>query len=181
MIVREAERIVARAEDRYGLDRGELAGRSRLGRVVRVRALAVWAVWQGTLEVRARRDSRFGLSFSQIGKVMGGRDHSTIIHLLRKAEILIARAAKVRAEAEALRGTEPLVPILPLPRSVIALIPKRVPGPRAGSVEAEAGLFLQRRKPLRDVVMPPGEGGLMPIAVGSIRLRRALLGQGLAA
>jgi hypothetical protein len=61
---------------------------------------------------------RYGMSYPQIGKRIGGRDHSTIIHLCRKAEGLIADSPSI---ASFVRGHMD-GPRLPLPTE--AFVPR---------------------------------------------------------
>jgi hypothetical protein len=56
----------------YGYTVGDMLGRSRLKRVVAVRRLCI-------LMLREK-----GYSTTEIGRVLGGRDHSTIVHALNK-------------------------------------------------------------------------------------------------
>lgn len=72
--MRAAEIIVAVASD-YGLGKGDLVGRSRRFPVVRARQEAMW-------RLRTLR----GLSLAQIGRMLGGRDHTTILHGVRRHE-----------------------------------------------------------------------------------------------
>ena len=58
-----------------------LKGDRRFKHLVEARAVAVWSIC----------GFRPDLSYAQIGREMGGRDHSTIINLRRKAGILIPR------------------------------------------------------------------------------------------
>lgn len=60
---------LARAASIFGLTVAEITGRGKTDHVVDCRAV---------LSVAMRQD---GLSYPQIGQILGGRDHSTIIHL----------------------------------------------------------------------------------------------------
>ena len=57
----------------------EISGRSRVKHIVRVR----WAV--------AINAQRMGYSYPHIGRVLGGRDHSTVIHACREGDYLMGR------------------------------------------------------------------------------------------
>lgn len=66
--------MVCRIARRHGLTRADLTGPSRLRTIVRVRMLA--------MAVLARRFP--DMSLKQIGRHFGGRDHTTVLHALRK-------------------------------------------------------------------------------------------------
>jgi chromosomal replication initiator protein len=66
------------AADVFGISLSELTGDSRFTDLVRAR----WAVM---LAMRAR-----GVSMPRIGAALGGRDHTTILHGLKKATALRA-------------------------------------------------------------------------------------------
>lgn len=77
--IARAGRIIDRAAALSGLDQRVILGPRRLREICEVR-FAVMRVMQ----VR-------GASTSQIGVYLGGRDHSTVIKGLRRAEGMIAR------------------------------------------------------------------------------------------
>ncbi|MFC5374000.1 helix-turn-helix domain-containing protein [Brevundimonas faecalis] len=70
------EAVIAAVADRYGVTAGELKGARGSNAVSVVRYVAYAAV----------REARPHLSYSQIGKAFGGRDHSTIIDGIQKHE-----------------------------------------------------------------------------------------------
>ena len=70
------------AAEALGLDAGELLLRRREQHLVRGRALVVWLL--RTLPSRP-------MSYPEIGKVLGGMDHQSMIHLHRKAIYLRLR------------------------------------------------------------------------------------------
>lgn len=65
----------------FGLEPIRLIGRCRERDVVKVRHLAMWAV----------RRCCPGLSYPAVGRVFGGRDHSTIIHAVQATEARFER------------------------------------------------------------------------------------------
>lgn len=92
---------------RFAVLPSDIIGRSRHSYLVNARALAAYIMRH-----------RYGMSYPQIGKRLGGRDHSTIIHLCRKAEGLIAdRPATAAFVREHMNG-----PRLPLP--IGAFVPR---------------------------------------------------------
>lgn len=78
------------AAEAYGLSTIDLISHRRQRELVHARALFVWACF------------RFGLSpnYSQLGRFLGGRDHTTIINLREKAEQLLAEHGAFTARAE---------------------------------------------------------------------------------
>lgn len=74
--------VVSMAADALGLDAGELLLRRREQRLVRGRALIVWLL--RTLPSRP-------MSYPNIGQVLGGLDHHSVIHLHQKAIYLRLR------------------------------------------------------------------------------------------
>jgi len=61
--------------DRMGFSRVELIGECRTGDVVKARQIACWLM---------RKHS--GISYPRIGGILGGRDHTTILHSCRKVD-----------------------------------------------------------------------------------------------
>lgn len=82
----QASQVLARTAEWSGFDAGDLVGPSRKAPLVWHRHLAIAAIRRST-----------ELSLTQIGAIFGGRDHTTIIHALRR----IDGAAKWRPEVEA--------------------------------------------------------------------------------
>jgi len=70
---RPAQQVLASVAAQHGVTRSELSGASRLARVVCARQHAMW-------ELRQHTD----LSLAQIGRLLGNRDHTTIIHGVRR-------------------------------------------------------------------------------------------------
>lgn len=65
------EQLVVVRADQCGVRASDVRGESRCRRVVRVRA------W-----IAAELRAEWGLSYPAIGRVLGGRHHTTIMHLL---------------------------------------------------------------------------------------------------
>jgi chromosomal replication initiator protein len=76
----------------YGLDLEELCGSSRRREVARPRQIAMYLMREETES-----------SFSQIGKALGGRDHTTVIHGHEKIDSLIEEDETLRRELLAIR------------------------------------------------------------------------------
>lgn len=70
------------AEALTGQAPGSIAGKSRVRPVVRARQAVCWAI---------RGHYGENWSYPMIGRALGGRDHSTVIHAIRSAEIFRAR------------------------------------------------------------------------------------------
>lgn len=73
--------VMRAVADLHGVTVAQIKGEVRTARVVKPRQLAMVAVW---METR--------LSLPQIGRRFGGRDHTTILHGLRKYGVTGARA-----------------------------------------------------------------------------------------
>lgn len=87
--VRQIARVVA---DHHGLSQDDLYGHSRT--LARVRARQITMYLTRTITKR---------SYPEIGRRLGGRDHSTAIHGVRKIEQKIAQDSAFAAEIESLR------------------------------------------------------------------------------
>jgi chromosomal replication initiator protein len=89
--VEEIQRQVASA---FGISRGELVGSTRAATPLRARQVAM-------LLTRELTD----LSLPQIGRLYGGRDHSTVLNSLRRAEAGVSTDAELAARVAELRDT----------------------------------------------------------------------------
>jgi chromosomal replication initiator protein len=89
--VEEIQRRVAAV---FGISRAELVGGSRAATPVRARQVAI-------LLTRETTD----LSLPQIGRLYGGRDHSTILNALRRAEATISSDAQLARQVGELRSS----------------------------------------------------------------------------
>jgi hypothetical protein len=80
--------ILAQVAAKYGMEVSDLTGNSRIFKVARSRHEAAY---------RLRREVMIlgsPMSFPQIGIVLGGRDHSTIIRGIQRHEQVLARQRK---------------------------------------------------------------------------------------
>ena len=121
--------LVAVIAAHHGLTAAALTGRSRVRAVVAVRALAAWVLYQRTLQLRAATGSGWaGLSTTGIGALLGGRDHSTVLNLLARAEAYRQADPEYRALADLLakRVSPGLAPICPAPPRQPAVVLRQV-------------------------------------------------------
>jgi chromosomal replication initiator protein len=88
--IEEIQRIVAR---HYNVSRSDLLSSRRTANVVRPRQIAMYLA--KTLTLR---------SLPEIGRRFGGRDHTTVLHAVRKIESLIGVDNILAAEIEVLKG-----------------------------------------------------------------------------
>ena len=87
--IEEIQRIVAR---QYNVSRGDLLSSRRTANVVRPRQVAMYLA--KTLTLR---------SLPEIGRRFGGRDHTTVLHAVRKIENLVNNDAALAEEIELLK------------------------------------------------------------------------------
>ncbi len=87
--IEDIQRIVAR---HYNVSRQELVSNRRTRVIVKPRQIAMYL--SKTLTPR---------SFPEIGRRFGGRDHTTVLHAVRKIEELIAEDSKLSHEIELLK------------------------------------------------------------------------------
>jgi chromosomal replication initiator protein len=87
--IEEIQRIVAR---QYNVSRADLLSSRRTANVVRPRQVAMYLA--KTLTLR---------SLPEIGRRFGGRDHTTVLHAVRKIETLVSNDAVLAEEIEALK------------------------------------------------------------------------------
>jgi chromosomal replication initiator protein len=88
--VEEIQQHVATA---FGISRAELVGSSRAAAPLRARQVAILLTREST-----------GLSLPQIGRLYGGRDHSTVLNSLRRIEVGLAEDPELAARVDRLRG-----------------------------------------------------------------------------
>ena len=69
----------------YGLSADDLVGDKRHPQLVLARQIAMYA---------CRR--HLGLSYPELGRAFGGRDHSTVIHAVKKIEKILVNDKNVR-------------------------------------------------------------------------------------
>ncbi|HZO05501.1 MAG TPA: chromosomal replication initiator protein DnaA [Solirubrobacterales bacterium] len=88
-----AEEIQQRVAERFGISRAELVGSSRAATPLRARQVAIFLTREMT-----------DLSLPQIGRLYGGRDHSTVLNSLRRIEAGIGDDEELAARVAELRG-----------------------------------------------------------------------------
>lgn len=85
--------IQAAACRMYGVPLRDLVGPSRRVKIVHIRHMAMWAARECT-----------SASLPKIGRRFGGRDHTTVLHAVRKIDALIATGeTEFAAQVEALQ------------------------------------------------------------------------------
>jgi chromosomal replication initiator protein len=87
------EEIQQRVAEGFGISRAELVGSSRAATPLRARQVAIFLTRDLT-----------DLSLPQIGRLYGGRDHSTILNALRRIEANLAEDDELAAKVRKLRG-----------------------------------------------------------------------------
>ena len=86
------EEIQQRVAAAFGISRAELVGTSRAATPLRARQVAILLTREAT-----------DLSLPQIGRLYGGRDHSTVLNSLRRVEATLARR-RPRRQVDRLRA-----------------------------------------------------------------------------
>jgi chromosomal replication initiator protein len=86
------EEIQQRVAERFGISRAELVGSSRAATPLRARQVAIYLTRELT-----------DLSLPQIGRLYGGRDHSTVLNSLRRVEAGLGADGDLAASVEELR------------------------------------------------------------------------------
>jgi chromosomal replication initiator protein len=86
------EEIQQRVAEAFGISRAELIGSSRAATPLRARQVAIFLTRELT-----------DLSLPQIGRLYGGRDHSTVLNSLRRVEAGLAADAELAARVQDLR------------------------------------------------------------------------------
>ena len=87
--IEDIQRVVAR---QYNVSRSDLLSSRRTANVVRPRQVAMYLA--KTLTLR---------SLPEIGRRFGGRDHTTVLHAVRKIEALVSKDATLSDEVELLK------------------------------------------------------------------------------
>jgi chromosomal replication initiator protein len=86
------EEIQQRVCTAFGISRAELVGSTRVATPLRARQVAIYLTRELT-----------DLSLPQIGRLYGGRDHSTVLNSIRRAEARLGEDQALRARVEELR------------------------------------------------------------------------------
>jgi chromosomal replication initiator protein len=87
------EEIQQRVAERFGVSRAELVGTSRAATPLRARQVAIFLTRELT-----------DLSLPQIGRLYGGRDHTTVLNSLRRVEASIGEDEDLAEKVRELRG-----------------------------------------------------------------------------
>jgi chromosomal replication initiator protein len=87
------EEIQQRVAERFGISRAELVGSSRAATPLRARQVAIFLTRDLT-----------DLSLPQIGRLYGGRDHSTVLNSLRRVEASLDEDVELAERVRELRG-----------------------------------------------------------------------------
>jgi chromosomal replication initiator protein len=87
------EEIQQRVAEGFGVSRAELVGSSRAATPLRARQVAIFLTRDLT-----------DLSLPQIGRLYGGRDHSTVLNSLRRVEASLDEDAQLAEKVRELRG-----------------------------------------------------------------------------
>ncbi len=88
------EEIQQRVASVFGISRAELVGSSRAATPLRARQIAILLTREAT-----------DLSLPQIGRLYGGRDHSTVLNSLRRAEATLSGDANLARQVAELRSS----------------------------------------------------------------------------
>ncbi len=86
------EEIQQQVAERFGISRAELIGSSRAATPLRARQVAIYLTRELT-----------DLSLPQIGRLYGGRDHTTVLNSLRRIEASLAEDAELTEKVTELR------------------------------------------------------------------------------
>ncbi|HID88762.1 MAG TPA: chromosomal replication initiator protein DnaA, partial [Anaerolineae bacterium] len=87
-----AEQILEVVAHHYQISQEELTGPSRARRFARPRQIAMYLMREETTA-----------SLSQIGRALGGRDHSTVLHACERIARMIEENEQLRREVTAIR------------------------------------------------------------------------------
>jgi chromosomal replication initiator protein len=87
------EEIQERVAEAFSISRAELVGTTRAATPVRARQVAIYLTRELT-----------NLSLPQIGRVYGGRDHSTVLNSIRRTEARCKEDESLAARVESLRS-----------------------------------------------------------------------------
>ncbi|MGE5281562.1 MAG: chromosomal replication initiator protein DnaA [Chloroflexota bacterium] len=88
------EEIQRRVSETFGISRAELVGSTRAATPVRARQVAIYLTRELT-----------DLSLPQIGRLYGGRDHSTVLNSIRRAETRYREDDALAARIDSLRAS----------------------------------------------------------------------------
>jgi chromosomal replication initiator protein len=86
------DQIQKAVAEHYGLKQADMISERRARAVARPRQAAMWIAKQITTR-----------SLPDIGRRFGGRDHTTVLHAVRKIEALVSRDIALSEEVESLK------------------------------------------------------------------------------
>lgn len=107
MIAVSAQALVSATGSAFGVAEADMLGGRRHRPIVRARFGAIWL-----LRRVGKPGSGVQRTYSEVSRVMGGGDHSTMIHAIRKAEIYRSADPTYAATLDALADGLPL-PVAP--------------------------------------------------------------------
>ena len=94
------QKLIALVASAFGLTAEDLTGRSRRRYLVEARQAAAWVL----------RRAYPAISLEEIGRLLGHRDHTTIIYSLEQVEQRIAGDVQLRAQLHSLVPEHPTQP-----------------------------------------------------------------------
>ena len=121
--IEDIQRVVAR---QYNVSRSDLLSSRRTANVVRPRQVAMYLA--KTLTLR---------SLPEIGRRFGGRDHTTVLHAVRKIEALVGKDMALAEEIELLKRQ--LQRVAADPRRIVSLPSRRAGDGKRRTSDARAG------------------------------------------
>lgn len=95
-----AQHLLDQVAALFGLERADLTGRARQRYIVEARQAAAWLL----------RHTYPQISLEEIGRLLGGRDHTTIGYSIEKMTDRLKDDARLRAALHALIPASPLGP-----------------------------------------------------------------------
>ena len=91
--------LISLVASAFGLSASDLTGPSRIRQVAEARQAAAWVL----------RRAYTAISLQEVGRLLGGRDHTTIIHAVAQVERRMADNAMLRAQLHSLLPQRPLI------------------------------------------------------------------------
>lgn len=156
-----------------GVPLHQIIGPMQTRRIYRWRAAIVWLARMGvSIPSCQTEDESYPVSFSQLGEVLGGRDHSSMVHALARAGDMRERDPEFRALTDEWLALLVEVGAHGLPKGKPA--PVFLPAGRAPtSITRPFALAMTaNRKPKND--LSPDDDGALNRMRGSVRLIEAI-------
>lgn len=94
------KQLIAHVATHFDLEAADLTGESRMRHIVLARQAAAWVL---------RRAAN--ISLEEIGRLLGGRDHTTIGYSIAQIEHRMAADPALRAQLHSLLPQRPLAPV----------------------------------------------------------------------